>query len=81
MVTKHPLRSFRLEQVPPLKKADLARLLNVSKTTIARWEEGRRKIDPELVPNIAEKTGISAQELRPDLADVFAQPTPEGVGS
>lgn len=68
----HPLTAYRNRQSPPLTKAALARELSVSKTTVARWEEGVRKIDADLVPRVAEKTGIPARELRSDLAKVFA---------
>lgn len=79
MVTQHPLRAYRKRQQPPLKKAGLARLLEVSKTTIARWEAGIRKIDPDLLANVAEKTGIPERDLRPDLAELFSAPQIEEV--
>jgi transcriptional regulator with XRE-family HTH domain len=65
----HPLRIYRQSQTPPLTKADLARKLRVSKTTVARWEKGIRKIEPHLLPGIAERTGIPAKDLRPDLIE------------
>jgi transcriptional regulator with XRE-family HTH domain len=65
----HPLRAYRQSQTPPLTKAELARKLGVSKTTIARWEKGIRKIEPELLIGIAEETGIPAKDLRPDLVE------------
>jgi DNA-binding transcriptional regulator YdaS (Cro superfamily) len=49
-----------------MTRAALARHLSVSKTTIARWELGIRKIDEDLVPSIATITGISPRDLRPD---------------
>lgn len=69
MTENHPLRTYRQGQTPPLTKAELARKLGVSKTTINRWENGIRKIEPELLPGIAAETGIPAKELRPDLVE------------
>lgn len=65
----HPLQAYRNSQTPPLTKAELARKLGVSKTTVARWENGIRKIEPDLLPSIATETGIPAKELRPDLVE------------
>jgi transcriptional regulator with XRE-family HTH domain len=63
----HPLRAYRESQNPPLSSADLARFLGVGRPTLHRWEHGQRRIDSSLVPMIAEKTGIPARDLRPDL--------------
>jgi transcriptional regulator with XRE-family HTH domain len=52
-----------------MTRAALARHLSVSKTTIARWELGIRKIDEDLVPSIAAITGIPPKELRPDAVE------------
>ena len=70
MSTNHPLEAYRNSHTPPKTRAALARDLNVSKTTIARWEEGTRKVDQKLVTDISSKTGIPVKELRPDLADL-----------
>lgn len=51
-----------------MSQADLGRLLGVTRVAVHRWESGDRKIDPELVPSISEKTGIPRCALRPDLA-------------
>lgn len=67
MQNDHPLKTYRASQIPPMRRASLARLLKVSKTTIARWEKGIRKIDEDLVPFVSKETGIPAKELRPDL--------------
>lgn len=69
MSAVHPLRTYRQSQNPPLTKAALARKLRVSKTTIARWENGIRKIEPDKLPSIASETGIPARDLRPDLVE------------
>lgn len=68
MQDAHPLETYRKSQNPPKSKAELARELSVSKTTITRWEKRLRKIADNLVPKIAKKTGIPPQVLRPDLA-------------
>lgn len=49
----------------------MARDLSVSKTTITRWEEGKRKIDDTKITHVANITGIPAKELRPDLAELM----------
>lgn len=69
MEAKHPLVAFRERTDPPMKRAELARLLGVARVTVKRWETGDRNIDPDLVPSVAEKTGIPAKELRPDLVE------------
>lgn len=71
----HPLRAYRERQDPPLSQAGLAREIGVARATVHRWENGDRSIDTDLVPQISEKTGIPAKELRPDLAELI-EPTP-----
>jgi transcriptional regulator with XRE-family HTH domain len=71
MESIHPLKAFReLRQLSP---ADLARLLEVSPAAVSRWESGERNVDRRLLPKITEKTGISAKELRPDLAELMSE--------
>lgn len=67
----HPLTLFRTRHKPPLSKADLARLLETSRTSITRWEAWDRRISEAALPLIAERTGIPAGKLRPDLAALF----------
>jgi transcriptional regulator with XRE-family HTH domain len=62
----HPLKTYRLES--GLTQRQLAAMFDVSRTTVARWEARSRKVDKDLLPQITEKTGIPARDLRPDLA-------------
>ncbi len=73
MEQTHPLRLYRERQAPPLTQDKLAGLLGVSKGTLSRWETGKRKIDHDLLPIVAERTGLAPAELRPDLADLMKQ--------
>lgn len=68
-VGPHPLVAFRKER--KLTQKALAALLEVARETVARWETGR-KIDDDLLPRVAERTGISRGNLRPDLAALLA---------
>lgn len=67
MENVHPLTAYRLSHEPPLSEADLARKLGYGRPTVHRWVNGDRKIAESIVPEISEKTGIPARELRPDL--------------
>lgn len=70
----HPLQAFRENQNPPLNRRQLADLLGVSTAAVSRWEAGERKLDEQILPMVAEKTGIAPALLRPDLARLFDQP-------
>jgi len=70
-----PLTTYRETQVPPLSQQQLADRLGVARETVARWESGTRKIDNDLLPIVAEKTGISKDLLRPDLAQLMRPAT------
>jgi transcriptional regulator with XRE-family HTH domain len=63
----NPLTAFR--QAQKLSKAELARLLGVSRSIAHRWETGERKIGPDSLAVVSEKTGIPKRALRPDLAE------------
>lgn len=65
----HPLTKFRQEN--HLSQPELARLIGVGRSTIHRWESGERKIKRDLLPAISKKTGIPADQLRPDIAKLF----------
>lgn len=67
------LKDFRASQTPPLEVSDLAGRLNVSRSTVFRWESGVRKIDDRLLPKVVEVTGIPAKELRPDLVRILGE--------
>jgi transcriptional regulator with XRE-family HTH domain len=70
MADDHPLKAFRERE--KLSPADLARFLGVARPTIHRWETGERKIGKTQLAHVAEKTGIPACELRPDLAELMS---------
>jgi transcriptional regulator with XRE-family HTH domain len=63
----NPLKAFRESR--QLSKADMARHLGVSRSIAHRWETGERKIGPDSLAAVSEKTGIPRRELRPDLAE------------
>lgn len=71
MDTIHPLKAFRKRQRPPLTQKQLGDSVGVTRETVARWEAGIRKIDDELLPKVADVTGIARTKLRPDLADLM----------
>ena len=71
MAHDHPLKTFRETQAPPLTQDGLADLLGVSRTTVARWETGTRKLGKDWLPKVVEKTGIAPAALRPDLAELM----------
>jgi transcriptional regulator with XRE-family HTH domain len=68
MAHDHPLKTFRETQAPPLTQDQLAGLLGVSRTTVARWETGTRKLGKDWLTRVSKKTGIAPAKLRPDLA-------------
>ena len=73
-------------ELPPLERltryriergwtvAELARFLGEPRATVHRWETGARKIGPNKLDKVSEKTGIPKRELRPDLAEVMREP-------
>lgn len=65
----HPLVAYRKRH--GLTQKGLAARLDVARETIARWETGRRIVDDELLPRVAERTGIPRGVLRPDLAKLL----------
>lgn len=71
MSESHPLTDYRNSFTPPKSQEDLGRDLSVSREAINRWENGKRKIDTDILPRVVEVTGIPARALRPDLAALF----------
>ena len=71
MRPNHPLKTYRLSHEPRLSQQQLADRFAVTRTTVARWETGTRKIDPDLLPKISTETGISRAVLRPDLVELL----------
>ena len=67
----HPLKKFREAQAPPLTQEQFADLLGVSRTTVARWETGTRKLGKDWLSEVSKKTGIPKPQLRPDLAKLM----------
>lgn len=53
--------------------AELARFLEEDRPTVHRWETGARKIGPDKIEHVSEKTGIPKRYLRPDLAEVMRE--------
>lgn len=72
----HPLVTYRKQH--GLTQKGLAAHLDVARETIARWETGR-KIDDELLPRVADHTGISRAILRPDLARLLDEKPAEAA--
>jgi transcriptional regulator with XRE-family HTH domain len=72
MAAIHPLKVYRNTHTPRLSQAALARKLGVARMTVFRWENDQARIDVSLVPTVAERTGIPARELRPDLMELLA---------
>lgn len=68
MAGNEALKRYRTETRKITQDA-LAKELGVHPLTISRWETGERRIDEDRVPTIAEKTGLSPADLRPDLAE------------
>lgn len=67
------LKDYRENHKPRLTQKQLAELLDVKKATVSRWETGERKIDEAKLTAVAERTGIPAADLRPDLAELMKQ--------
>jgi transcriptional regulator with XRE-family HTH domain len=76
------LKTFRETQQPPLSQREAAALVGVARETWARWESGKRRVDDDKLPLLAEKTGLSRDVLRPDLSRLLqtgALPEPAGA--
>lgn len=71
----HPIKVFRKCHVPPLRLEDLAVRLGMTKANLSRIENGKQPISEELLPKLVLETGIPAKVLRPDLAELFQEPS------
>ncbi len=61
MEATHPLRIYRDSK--GINATELADRLGVQRNTVWRWENGRRRINPNLWARINRETGISIEEL------------------
>lgn len=50
-----------------MSQAQLGQEIGVAAETVYRWENGRRKIGLSLLPSVCEITGLSREQLRPDV--------------
>lgn len=48
-------------------KAALARALNVTKAAVGQWKAEGRNVPAEHCPDIERLTGVTCEELRPDV--------------
>lgn len=72
MEGSQPLKVLRNDRVRRgMTSAEYARFLGENRPTVHRWETGARKIGQGKLSKIAEKTGLPARELRPDLAELM----------
>jgi transcriptional regulator with XRE-family HTH domain len=77
METTHPLKAYRENHDPPLSQDQLAELLGVSKSWVSRCESGLRQADAEMLARIKERLGIPPRTLRPDLAEIMREDSPQ----
>ncbi|MBB95621.1 MAG: transcriptional regulator [Rhodobacteraceae bacterium] len=59
-----------------LSRAEVCAKARISRAYLSLIESGQRQIGPNSVKALADALGVSIRDLRPDLADVFAQPVP-----
>ncbi len=64
---ENPVKAYRLKT--GRKVRELAALWGTSFATLSRIENGTQRIPEKLIPIIAEATGKTAAELRPDLVE------------
>jgi transcriptional regulator with XRE-family HTH domain len=61
MNESHPLKTYREQQDPPLSQEELGAQLGVKKSTISRWENGKRMPrSRKMLKKIHERTGLPA---------------------
>lgn len=71
----HPFTEYR-EKNGGLTLEALGDLIGLTRGAVSDIERGRRNLDPRRVPEVAAKTGIPAEKLRPD---VFGVRNPEAA--
>jgi transcriptional regulator with XRE-family HTH domain len=64
---QNPVKAYRIKQ--KLKVRELAQQWGTSFATLSRIENGVQRIPENLLPKIAEATGKTPAELRPDLVE------------
>ncbi len=67
-----PLIEYRERQDPPMRPAQLAKKLGISRSFLLRLENGDRKAGANLLQKIKDETGIAPADLRPDLAAILS---------
>lgn len=73
------LRAWRKAHGFSIEEA--GRMVGISGVQWHRYEAGTRSVSADKVPEVAKLTGISPEQLRPDLASIFAPSTKERVTS
>lgn len=66
------LRNWREQHKPPLSQSEAAARVGVSRAAWSRWEAGKRRLDDDLLPKVAKKTGLAKRDLRPDLVEMLS---------
>jgi transcriptional regulator with XRE-family HTH domain len=69
-IPNQAIRKYREDR--GLSREALGRELGVTGVSVGRWEDGIRNIKLTLVTEVARKTGLPPEELRPDLAPILA---------
>jgi len=64
-----PIKEYRYRK--GLFLEDLGRKLNVDKSTVCRWENGKTKIPVDKLADVERVTKISRKRLRPDIFGPF----------
>jgi hypothetical protein len=75
MEDKSPLTKFR--EIRGYTLEDFGQMLSppVDKSTVMRWERG--KVPVTRAPDVIAATGITMEQLRPDLAGFFKAKSPK----
>ena len=66
-----PLAEYRSRQNPPMRPAQLAKKLGISRSFLLRLEKGERKPNADLLLKIKNELGIAPAQLRPELAPLI----------